>query len=153
VHGILHCFDGGRADAIVQQDLLLAQNVAKPFHRVILVKVSDSVRVLSLDIADSAVAVRSKVGVETYKHLRTTVFLVDADAHAEMFIVFGGNQLHILEDGHLDLCIAVRVEWLLRPFRRLEGGILRAFWLVLYDSAESPCLFDLTLRNEVQSAG
>jgi len=76
VPSILHYFDGGRADAIELQDVLMAQNVAKPFHRVILVKVSDSVRVPSLDIADGTVAARSKVSVEAYKRLRATVLLV-----------------------------------------------------------------------------
>jgi len=109
VHSILHCFNGGCANAIELQYLLLAQNVAEPLHRCVLVKVGNSVRLLSLDITDSTVAVRSKVGVEAYKCLRATVFLGDIDAHAQMFIVFGSNQLDILEDSHLDLVIAVRV--------------------------------------------
>jgi hypothetical protein len=57
----------------------------EPFDRVILVKVGNSVDVLSLDIANGAVAVRSKVGVETHKRLRATVFVVDTDAHAQMY--------------------------------------------------------------------
>ena len=116
MHSILYYFDGGRADAIELQYLLLAQNVAKPLHRCVLVKVCDSVRVLSLDIADGTVAPRSKIGVEAYKRLRATVFLGDVDAHAEMSLVFGRDQLDIFEDIHLDLFIAVRVEWLLGPF-------------------------------------
>ena len=128
---------------------MLAQNVSEPLLRCILVKVGDSVRVLSLDIADGTIAARSKVGVEAYKRLRATVFLGDVDAHAEMFVVFGGNQLDILEDGHLDLFIAVRVGWFLGPFGRLEGGFLGAVLLFLCDSAESPCLVDLTLQNKL----
>jgi len=100
--------DGGRADAIEMQYLLLSQDVAKPLHRCVLVKVGNSVRVLDLDIADGTVAARSKVGVEVYKRLRATVFLGDVDAHAGMFVVFGRD---IFEDSHLDLFIAVRVEW------------------------------------------
>jgi len=158
VHSILHCFDGSRTDVIVQQNLLLTQDVAKPFHRVIIVKVNDIVRVL--DITDGTVllsrmilSLREARFLSMYKRLRATVFFVDADAHAEMFIVFSSNQLDVLEDGHFDLFIAVCVEWLLCPFCRLEDGILCAFLLVLCDSAESPCLFDLALRNELQGAG
>jgi len=130
VHSILYCFDGGRADAIELQYLLLAQNVAKPLHRCVLVKVCDSVRVLSLDIADGTVAARSKIGVEAYKRLRATVFLGDVDVHTEMFVVFGGNQLDILEDSP-DLFIAVRVGWFLGPSGRLESGLLSAVLLIL----------------------
>ena len=104
--------------------------------------------VLSLDIADGTVAARSKVGVEAYKRLRATVFLGDVDAHAEMFVVFGGNQLDILEDSHLNFLIAVRVGWFLGPFGRLEGGFLGAVLLFLCDSAESPCLINLALRKD-----
>jgi len=50
--------------------------------------------------------------------------LGDVDAHAEMFVVFGRDQLDIFEDSHLDLFIAVRVEWLLGPFDWLESGFL-----------------------------
>ena len=84
MHSILHCLDGGRADAIELQYLLLAQDVTEPLQRGVLVKVGDSVRVLSLDIADGTVAARSKVGVEAYKRLRAIVFLGDVDAHTEM---------------------------------------------------------------------
>jgi len=147
VHSILHCFDGGRADAIELQYLLLSQDVAKPLHRCVLVKVGNSVRVLDLDIADGTVAARNKVGVEAYKRLRPTVFLGDVDAHAEMFVVFGRDQLYIFQDSHLDFFIAVRVEWFLGPFGRLEGGFLSAVLLFLCDSAESPCLINLALRN------
>ena len=157
MQSILHCFDGGRAGAIEVQylllaQMLLAQNVAKPFHRVILVKVTNSIRVFSLDIMDGAVAARSEVGAEAYKRLRATVFLGDVDAHAEMFVAFGGNQLDIFEDGHVDLFITVRVEWSLGPFGRLEGGLLRALLLILCDSAELPCLIALALRNKLQGA-
>ena len=86
----------------------MAQNVVEPLHGVTLVKVIDNVCELSLDITDGAVVARSKVVVDTYKHLRVTVFLVDADAHAKMLLVFGSDQLDILEDCHLDLCIAER---------------------------------------------
>jgi len=55
VHSILHCLDGGRADAIELQYLLLAQDVTEPLQRGVLVKVGDSVRVLNLDIADGTV--------------------------------------------------------------------------------------------------
>ena len=75
------------------------------------------------------------------------------DAHAEMFVVFGGNQLDILEDSHFDLFIAVRVGWLLGPFGRLEGGLLSAVLLILCDPAESPCLNNLALRNKLQGVG
>ena len=91
--------EGGRADAIEMQYLLLSQDVAKPLHRCVLVKVGNSVRVLHLDIADGTV-LRSKVGVEAYKRFRAKVFLVDVDAHAEMFVVFGRDQFDIFEDSH-----------------------------------------------------
>jgi len=116
VHSILHCLEVGRADAIEMQYLLLSQDVAKPLRRCVLVKVGKSVRVLDLNIADGTVAARSKVSVEAYNRLRATVFLGDVDAHAEMSVVFGRDQLDIFEDIHLDLFIAVRVEWLLGPF-------------------------------------
>jgi len=87
-----------RCDSV--QYLLLSQDVAKPLHRCVLVKVGNSVRVLDLDIADGTVTARSKVGVEAYKRLRATVFLGDVDAHAEMFVVFGRDQLDIFEDSH-----------------------------------------------------
>jgi len=128
--------DGGRANAIEMQYLLFSQDVAKPLHRCILVKVGNSVRVLDLDIADGTVAARSKVCVEAYKRLRATVFLGDVNAHAEMFVVFGRDQLDIFEDNHLDLFIAVRVEWFLGPFGWLEGGFLGVVLLFLCDSAE-----------------
>ena len=67
--------EGGRADAIEMQYLLLWQDVAKPLHRCVLVKAG----ILDLDIADGTVAPRSKVGVEAYKRLRATVFLGDVD--------------------------------------------------------------------------
>jgi len=129
---------------------LLAQDVAEPLLRCVLVKVGDSIRVLSLDIADGTIAARSKVGVEAYKRLRATVFLGDVDTHAEMFVVFGGNQLDILEDCHLDLFIAVRVGWFFGPFARLEGGLLSAVLLILCNSAASPCLINLALQNKLQ---
>jgi len=153
VHSIFHCLEGGRADAIEMQYLLLSQDVAKPLHRCVLVKVGNSVRVLDLDIADGTVAARSKVGVEVYKRLRASVFLGDVDAHAEMFVVFGRDQLDIFEDSHLDLFIAVRVEWLLGPFNWLENGFLGAVLLFLCDSAESASLLNLALRNKLQGAG
>ena len=109
VHRFLHCVDSRRAGAVVQQILLLAQNVAESFDGVTLVKVSDSVSVLSLDVADSAVAVRSQVGVETYKRSRTTVFVVDADPHAQMLVMFGGDQLDILGESRLDFFVSVRI--------------------------------------------
>jgi len=84
--------------------LLLAQNVVEPLHGVTLVKVIDNVCELSLDITDGAVVARSKVVVDTYKHL----ILVDADAHAKMLVVFGSDQLDMLEDFHLDLCVVER---------------------------------------------
>ena len=126
------------------------QNVAKSLHRCVLVKVGDSVRILSLDIADGTVAARSKAGVEAYKRLRVTVFLGDVNIHTEMFVVFGGNQLDMLEDNHLDLFIAVRVEWFLGPFGQLEGGLLNVVLLMFFNSAESPCMIDLALRNKLQ---
>jgi len=52
----------------------------------------------------------ARFGVEAYKRLRATVFLGDVDAHAEIFVVFGRDQLDIFEDSHLDLFIAVHVE-------------------------------------------
>ena len=70
-----------------------------------------------------------------------------------MFVVFVGNQLDILEDSHLNLFIAVRVGWFLGPFGQLEGGLLSAVLLILCDSAESPCLIDLALRNKLQGVG
>jgi hypothetical protein len=70
-----------------------------------------------------------------------------------MFVVFGRDQLDIFEDSHLDLFIAMRVEWFLGPFGRLEGGFLGAVLLFLCDSAESPCLINLALRNKLQGAG
>jgi len=75
------------------------------------------------------------------------------DAHAEMFVVFGGNQLDIFEDSHLDLFIAVHVGWFLGPFGRLEGGLLVSVLLILCDFVESPCLVDLALRNKLQGVG
>ena len=153
MHSILHCLESGRANAIEMQYLLLTQDVAEPLYRCVLVKVGNGVRVLDLDIADGAVAARSKVGVEAYKRLRATVCLVDVDAHAEMFVVFGRDQFDIFEDSHLDLFIAVRVEWLLGPFGWLENGFLGAVLLFLYDSAESASLFNLPLRNKLQGAG
>ena len=56
-------------------------------------------------------------------------------------------KLDIFEDSHLDLFVAVRVEWLLGPFGWLENGFLGAVLLFLCDSAESPCLINLALRN------
>jgi len=150
VQSILYCLDGGRADAIEKQYLLLSQDVAKPLHRCVLLKVGNSVHVLDLDIADGTVAARSKVGVEAYRRLRATVFFGDVDAHAEMFLVFGRDQLDIFEDSHLDLFIAVHV---VGPFGRLEGGFLGAVLLFLCDSAESPCLINLALRNKLQGVG
>ena len=67
--------------------------------------------------------------------------------------MFGGNQLDILEDSHLDLFIAVRVGWFLGPFGRLEGRFLGAVLLFLCDSAESPFLIILALRNKLQGVG
>ena len=87
--------------------------------------------------------------MEAYKRLRATVFFGDVDAHAEMFVVCGSNQLDIFEDSHLDLFIAVRVGWFLGPFGRLEGSFLVSVLLILCDSAESPCLVDLTLQNKL----
>jgi len=67
--------------------------------------------------------------------------------------VFGRDQLDIFEDSHLDLFIAVHVEWLLGPFGWLESGFLGAVLLLLCDSAESASLFNLALRNKLQGAG
>jgi len=106
----------------VKKDLLLPQNVVEPLDRVLLVKVGDSVQVLSLDITDGSVAARSKVGVETYKRLGATVFEVDANSHTQMLVVFRGDELDVLEDGHLDCFVALCVVSLLCPFCRLEGA-------------------------------
>jgi len=145
--------EGGRADAIEIQYLLFSQDVAKPLHRCVHVKVGNSVRVIDLDIADGTVTARSKVGVEAYKRLRATVFLGNVDAHAEMFVVFGRDELDTFEDSNLDLFIAVRVEWLLGLFGWLESGFLGAVLLFLCNSAESASLFNLALRNKLQGAG
>jgi len=126
--------EGGRADAIEMQYLLLSQDIAKPLHRCVLVQVGNSVRVLDLDIVDGTVAARSKVSVEAYKRLRATVFLGEVDAHAEMFVVFGRDQLDIFEDSHLDLFIAVRVEWLLGPL----AGSKAASWAQSCSSCAIP---------------
>ena len=67
--------------------------------------------------------------------------------------MFGGNRLDIFGDSQLDLFIAVRVEWFLGPFGRLEGGFLGAVLLFLCDSAGSTCLVDLALRNKLQGVG
>jgi len=58
-----------------------------------------------------------------------------------MFVVFGGNQLDILEDGHLDLFVAVRVDRLLGLFGRLEGG--------LSESCARSCLSCVILLNRL----
>jgi len=58
--------DDGCAGAIVLENWLSAQNIAEP-DRVLLVKVGDGNGVVSLDVADSAVAAQSQVGVESYK--------------------------------------------------------------------------------------
>ena len=67
--------------------------------------------------------------------------------------MFGRDQLDIFEDSHLDLFIAVRVEWLLGPFGWLESGFLGEVLLFLCDSAESASLFNLPLQNKLQGAG
>ena len=64
VHSVLHCVYSGRAGVVVQQNLLLAQNVPKQFDGVILVKVGNSIGVLSDDVSNGAIAARSKLGVE-----------------------------------------------------------------------------------------
>jgi len=43
-----------------------------------------------------------EVGVETYKQLGATVLEVDANSHTQMLVVFSGDDLDVLEDGHLD---------------------------------------------------
>jgi len=148
VHSIFHYVYSLLAGAVVKKDLLLPQNVVEPLDRVLLVKVGDSVSVLRLDITDVSVAARSKVGVETYKRLGTTIIEVDDNSHTQMLVVFSGDELDALEDGHLDCFVAVRVVRLLCPFCRLEGGVLSTFFNVLHDSAESPCSFNLPLRDE-----
>ena len=72
---------------------------------------------------------------------------------AEMFVVFGRDQFDIFEDSHLDLFIAVHVEWLLGPFGWLESSFLGTFLLFLCDSAESASLVNLALRNKLQGVG
>ena len=64
-----------------------------------------------------------------------------------MLVVFSGDELDVLEDGHLDCFVAVRVVRLLCPFCWLEGGVLSVSLFVLHDSAESSCSFNLPLQN------
>jgi len=90
-----------------------------------------------------------EVGVETYKQLGATVLEVDANSHTQMLVVFSANDLDVLEDGHLDCFVAVRVVRLLCPFCWLEGGVLSTFFFVLHDPAESPCSFNLPLRDKL----
>jgi len=77
-----------------------------------------------------------------------------------MLVVFNGDEFDVLEDGHLDCFVAVRVVRLLCPFCRLEGGVLSTFFFVLHDSADSPCPFNLgdeprfsSLSNRVNKFG
>ena len=59
--GVLNCFNSARAGVVVQHNLLLAHDVPEPFDRVILVKVGNSVSLLSLDAANGAIAARSRL--------------------------------------------------------------------------------------------
>jgi len=74
-----------------------------------------------------------------------TVFVANADAHAQMLIVLGSEQLDVHEDSYLEFLVAVRVVWLYCSFCRLEGGVLRALLVVLHDSTELLCSHDLVL--------
>jgi len=152
VRSILHCLNDGRAGAVVLQDLLLAQDVAESFDGVSLVKVGDGVDVVSLDVTDNAVAVRSQVGVEMYKCLRGTVLVVDADPNAQVLVVLHSDELDVLEKSHLDLLVAVRAIWLFFPFGWLEDGVLRTLLFTLGDSTESPCSRDLALRHTLHDS-
>ena len=71
--------------------------------------------------------------------------MVDADAHAQMLEVFGGEKLDVFEDSYREFLVAVRVVCLLCPFCQLEGSILRTLLVVLRDSTESLCSHDLAL--------
>ena len=79
---------------------------------------------------DGSVASKSKVGVETYKRLGATVLKVDANSHTPMLVVFSGDELDVLEDGHLDCicsraCCKIALPILLARRRRLERVLLR----------------------------
>ena len=71
--------------------------------------------------------------------------MVDANANAQILVVFGRDQLDVLEDSYLEFLEAVRVVWLIFSFCRLEDGVLRALLVVLRDSTESICSHDLAL--------
>jgi len=80
-----------------------------------------------------------------YKRLRVPVFVANADAHAQMLVVLGSEQLDVLEDRYLEFLVAVRVVWLYCSFCGLEDGVLRALLVVLHDSTELLCSHDLAL--------